>query len=195
MIKTHSIDEATMAQRIARFSELKALPVQRDAQLPRAALDIVYARELRSVIGLPPGAGRTPINAQAPIVGAGGMTMTLAVCPPDQGPELHAHRATYETFTVLQGRFEIRWNDEGDCATVLERFDTISVPPGVCRAFRNVSDEEGILQVIITGGVHDMNDIDFSAAVVPRLSAIDPEAQGRFETLGFSFTAAGAKGD
>ena len=54
MIKTHSIDEATMAQRIARFSELKALPVQRDAQLPRAALDIVYARELRSVIGLPP---------------------------------------------------------------------------------------------------------------------------------------------
>ena len=28
---------------------------------------------------------------------------------------------------------------------MLELFDTVSFPPGVCRAFRNIGDEEGIL--------------------------------------------------
>ena len=75
----------------------------------------------------------TPINAGAPIRGAAGMTMALAVCPPGQGPGLHAHRETYETFTVLKGEFEVRWNDDGGEREVLRPFDTISFPPGVCR--------------------------------------------------------------
>jgi quercetin dioxygenase-like cupin family protein len=193
MIETCHIDDATMATRVARFEALRPLPVQRGQDLSLAALDIVYARQLLSVIGLEPGAGQTPINAQAPIIGAGGMTMTLAICPPGQGPELHAHRQTFETFTVMQGRFEVRWNDQGENRLELGRFDTISVPPGVCRAFRNIGDEEGILQVIITGGVHDMNDIDFSKAVVPRIDAADAQARARFEALGFTFTAGAAR--
>ena len=36
------------------------------------------------------------------------MPMTLAVCPPGQGPGLHNHVKTYETFTVLKTRFEVR---------------------------------------------------------------------------------------
>ncbi len=189
MIETSRIDDATMARRVARFAQLQPLPVQRGAGIAQAALDIVYARQLLSVIGLEPGAGSTPINAQAPIIGAGGMTMTLALCPPGQGPELHAHRQTFETFTVLEGRFEVSWNDHGENRLELERFDTLSVPPGVCRAFRNISQGQGILQVIITGGVHDMNDIDFSAAVVPRIEAIDTNARPQLESLGFTFTA------
>ncbi len=191
MIKTAHIDDETMSRRVARFSQLRPLPVQRGADIPQAALDIVYARQLLSVIGLEKGAGSTPINAQAPIIGAGGMTMTLALCPPGQGPELHAHRQTFETFTVLEGRFEVCWNDHGENRLELDRFDTISVPPGVCRSFRNIGAEDALLQVIITGGVHDMNDIDFSAAVVPRIEAIDAEARPRLEALGFTFTAAG----
>jgi quercetin dioxygenase-like cupin family protein len=117
------------------------------------------------------------------------MTMTLAVCPPGQGPELHAHVQTYETFTVLRGRFEVRWNDDGSERLVLEEFDTVSVPPGVCRAFRNIGDGEGVLQVLITGGVHDMRDIDFARQIGDRLAAIDPAARAYFEQAGFTFTA------
>ncbi len=71
-------------KRIARFAKLKPLPIQ-SASIPQQARDVVYARKLLSVIGLE---SETPINSGAPIVGAAGMTMTLAVCPPGQGPGL-----------------------------------------------------------------------------------------------------------
>ena len=128
-----------MGTRIARFARLKSLPIQ-NASIPGSARDVVYSRKLLSVIGLE---SETPINSGAPIVGAAGMTMTLAVCPPGQGPGLHAHRRTYETFTVLKGEFEVSWNDDGAESARLRRFDTISFPPGVCRAFRNVGRGEG----------------------------------------------------
>ena len=131
-----------MQKRIARWLDLKPLPIQNES-IPVEARDVVYSRKLLSVIGLET---TTPINAEAPIVGAAGMTMTLAVCPPGQGPGLHTHRETYETFTVMKGRFEVSWNDDGSGSAILELFDTVSFPPGVCRAFRNIGDDEGILQ-------------------------------------------------
>jgi quercetin dioxygenase-like cupin family protein len=185
-MKTIALSRAQMQQRIARFQELKPLPIQQ-SDIPQGARDVVYARQLLSVIGLAD--AKTPINAGAPIVGAAGMTMTLALCPPGQGPGLHAHRQTYETFTVLKGRFEVTWNDDGSGREVLELFDTVSFPPGVCRAFRNIGDEEGILQVIITGGVHDMNDIDFAEQAKDKIEAIGKGLSREFEKAGFTFTA------
>ena len=187
-MKTISLSQADMERRISQFQDLQPLPIQQDGEIPLAATDLIYARKLLSVIGLE-SAAETPISSAAPIVGAAGMTMTLAVCPPGQGPSLHAHLQTYETFTVLKGRFEITWNDDGGECSVLEQFDTISVPPRVNRAFRNIGDEEGVLQVIITGGVHDMNDIDVSPAVGEKLDAIKPGLRQSFEAKGITFTA------
>ena len=175
-----------MQKRIARFKHLSPLPIQQ-SDIPLAARDVIYSRKLLSVIGLENNS--TPINAGAPIVGAAGMTMTLAVCPPGQGPGLHSHRQTYETFTVMKGRFEVRWNDDGSGSAILELYDTVSFPPGVCRSFRNVGDEEGILQVIITGGVHDMTDIDFSEKAKEEIEAVRPGLAAEFEKVGFTFTA------
>ena len=185
-MKTITISGAEMQKRIARFRELKPLPIQQ-SDIPLAARDVVYSRKLLSVIGLE--GAQTPINVGAPIVGAAGMTMTLAVCPPGQGPGLHAHRQTYETFTVLKGRFEVTWNDDGAERAVLELFDTVSFAPGVCRAFRNIGDEEGILQVVITGGVHDMTDIDFAEDAKRKIEAVRPGLAREFEKAGFTFTA------
>jgi quercetin dioxygenase-like cupin family protein len=185
-MKTIRISGADMQQRIARFKDLKPLPIQQSA-IPLAARDVVYSRKLLSVIGLED--AQTPINVGAPISGAAGMTMTLAVCPPGQGPGLHAHRQTYETFTVLKGRFEVTWNDDGSGRAVLELLDTVSFPPGVCRAFRNIGDDEGILQVLITGGVHDMTDIDFSEDAKRKIEAVGRGLSKEFEKAGFSFTA------
>jgi len=184
-MKTICMTQEEMRGRIARFRSLRALPIQ-NPSIPEGARDVVYARKLLSVIGLET---KTPINAEAPITGAAGMTMTLAVCPPGQGPGLHSHRQTYETFTVMKGRFEVRWNDDGAERAVLELYDTISFPPGVCRAFRNIGEEEGILQVIITGGVHDMTDIDFSAKARDEIEAVRPGIAVEFEKAGFTFTA------
>jgi quercetin dioxygenase-like cupin family protein len=186
-MKTLRIAKSEMAKRIARFKALQPLAIQQ-SDIPLAARDVVYARKLLSVIGLEQDGG-TPINAGAPIRGAAGMTLTLAVCPPGQGPGLHAHRQTYETFTVLKGRFEVTWNDDGSEREVLELFDTVSFPPGVCRAFRNIGDEEGILQVIITGGVHDMGDIDFSRDARRDIEAVGAGLSAQFEKAGFTFTA------
>jgi quercetin dioxygenase-like cupin family protein len=184
-MKTIQISQQDMERRIARFGSLKPLPIQ-NPSIPEKARDVIYSRQLLSVVGLET---KTPINEGAPIIGAAGMTMTLAVCPPGQGPGLHSHRQTYETFTVMKGRFEVRWNDDGSGSAVLEIYDTVSFPPGVCRAFRNIGDEEGILQVIITGGVHDMTDIDFSENAKRQIEAVQPGLAAEFEKAGFTFTA------
>jgi len=191
-MKTIRIDAATMARRVARYAALRPLPVQDDARIPLAARDVVYARKLLSVIGLDQAAGSgnsSPINANAPIVGAGGITITFAVCPPGQGPSLHSHLATYETFTVMQGVFEVTWNDNGENRIELKTFDAISVPPGVCRAFRNIGTGEGILQVVISGGVHDRKDIDFADASAKKVEALGPGILDEFKKVGFTFTA------
>jgi quercetin dioxygenase-like cupin family protein len=186
-MKTLRISREEMERRIARFDRLKPLPIQ-NASMPEKARDVVYSRKLLSVIGLETS---TPINAEAPIRGAAGMTITLAVCPPGQGPGLHAHRRTYETFTVLAGEFEVTWNDDGGESATLRLFDTISFPPGVCRAFRNIGKAEGILQVVITGGVHDMTDIAFSPKARQEIEAVQPGLAAEFEKVGFTFDAAG----
>ena len=176
-----------MKGRVARFNELKPLPIQQ-SDIPQAARDVIYSRKLLSVIGLEK--ETTPINADAPIRGAAGLTMTLAVCPPGQGPGLHNHVQTYETFTVLKGRFEVTWGERGEERVVLDAFDTISVPPGICRAFRNIGEEEGILQVLITGGVHDMADIAFTENARQKIEAVGRGLAKEFEKAGFRFTGA-----
>lgn len=187
-MKTITISQDEMKDRVSRFTELKPLHAAESLDIPQEAKDVIYARELLSVIGLADIAD-TPVNQGAPIQGAGGITMTHAVCPPGTGPELHNHQQTYETFTVLRGRFEVTWNDDGGERIELEEFDTISVPPGVCRAFRNIGDDEGILQVVISGGVHDMQDIAFTPAIAEKLSGYGDEVVSLFEERGMRFTA------
>ncbi len=187
-MRTIEITDAEMSTRLARYSELAPLEAQKNSDIPVQAADIVWARKLLSVIGLGQDI-KTPINSSAPISGAGGITITFACCPPGTGPSLHSHRKTYETFTVMQGRFEVFWNDDGENRLVLERFDTISVPPSVCRGFRNTGDMEGLLQVIISGGVHDLNDIDFAPKCAEEIENIKPGLLKTFKDTGLTFTA------
>ena len=187
-MKTISISAQDMKTRTSRYAKLEPLALSENLNMPQEAKDVIYARKILSVIGLG-GDVVTPVNEGAPIQGAGGMTMAIGVCPPGNGPSLHAHKQTYETFTVLKGKFEVTWNDDGGERIELDLFDTVSVPPGVCRAFRNISKEEGILQVVITGGVHDMTDIDFPETIGQQLDKYGNDVRQQFEELGFTFTA------
>ena len=188
-MKTLKISKEEMLKRVSVFKDLKPLPIQLDKNIPQEGKDIVYARELLSIIGLENNSHNTPINKNAPITGAAGITMTIAKCPPNQGPSLHNHQATFETFTVLKGKFLIAWNDDGSEEIILNELDTISIPPGVCRSFKNISNEEGLLQVIISGGVHDMNDIAFTKVAKDQMEKIESNLSKKFEDVGFKFNA------
>ena len=63
----------------------------------------------------------------------------------------------------------------------------------MCRAFRNVGDSEGILQVIITGGVHDMTDIAFSPKARQEIEAVGPGLAAEFERSASPSTLPAAK--
>ena len=162
-MKTRRMSPNDMDRRVARYADLKPTTFQKDAaQAERAtninpeALDLMefgHSRQLLTIIGLD--TGDTAITRDAPIVGAGGMTMTYAICPPGTGPPLHAHRVTFETFTVLQGILNSRTTMMAANRWSWNLLSVISIPPEVVRTFRNVSEGQGILQVVITGGVHD----------------------------------------
>jgi hypothetical protein len=100
-MRTIDISPAEMEGRVSRFRDLKPLRAAETLDIPQEAKDVIYSRELLSVIGLDDAAD-TPVNQGAPIQGAGGITMTHAKCPPGTGPSLHAHQQTFETFTALR---------------------------------------------------------------------------------------------
>ena len=52
-----------MANRVSKFKTLKPLSIQKDTNIPLEGRDVVYARQLLSVIGLDPKEGSTPINS------------------------------------------------------------------------------------------------------------------------------------
>jgi quercetin dioxygenase-like cupin family protein len=168
-----------MENRIARFAELTPLPHFTKSGLPAEALDMLYARSIWPVIQ----ETETAVATAAPIVGGGGLTLGFATCPPGQGPGLHRHGSTYETFIVLDGKFEYFWGADGEQSAVLEKYDTVSFPPGVYRAFRAVSETDATMLAIITG--YDQNDITVAAEIGEQLEAIGTRDQA--EALGFKF--------
>jgi len=51
----------------------------------------------------------------------------------------------------LTGRWSIYWGERGENEVILEPFDVVSVPVGVNRGFRNVSEGEQVLLAVIGG--------------------------------------------
>ena len=65
MIPSRHISTEEMARRVSRFQQLRPLPVQASDRAPQAARDVVYARELLSVIGLE-GTAKSPSIRRRP---------------------------------------------------------------------------------------------------------------------------------
>lgn len=115
-------------QRVARFTQLNVLNSQKGHDIPQQVADLIWSRKLLPVLAREE-VEPSPFGNIAPILGAGDLSITYAVCPAGTGPSLHAHRQTWETFTVLKGRFEFSVGSTGQEKVVLEPFDTFSVPP------------------------------------------------------------------
>ena len=186
-MKTVQMTAADVAQRTARFDKLQAMSTLKDNPVvPEAARDIFLARKIMPIVLEQT---QNAFGSVAAIYGAAGLTMNISVCPPGQGPGLHAHHRTFETFFVLEGAFEFSVNDDGGQKVVLNKWDTLSVPPGVCRGFRNVADRDSVLMTVITGGVHDRNDISLPPSIGQRIDAFGPGVLDEVKKIGISFDA------
>ena len=187
--KTIQISQDEMSRFIARFKDLKPQSTyyKREAGIPNEAYEMVTAKTLYTVVA--PSSQAGPMSAKPGILTQDMLSVIIAECPPGDKPMLHAHFHTTEHFFCLDGRFRIRWGDEGENEIYLEPFDMIAVPKGVCRDFTNVSDQTAHLLVLITGEKEkDYNDIAFapseSKSFVDRFGK---DVAQRMESIGFSF--------
>ena len=137
---------AEMEARVARFRDLRPTADYVDSGIPGCE------RTTLRVLGQPPGA---PLAAE-------GFHMSIVHCEPGKSAPLHNH-LTQEVFLALTGRWEVFWGPEGARSIVLAPWDTISIPPGVSRGFRNVSDEPSYLLGMASG--QDPGTINWPAQV------------------------------
>lgn len=127
-----SVDE--METRVARFRDLKPTDDYVDSAIPGCE------RTTLRVLGQTPGA---PLAAE-------GFHMSIVHCEPGKSAPLHNH-LTQEVFVALTGRWEIFWGPQGQRSVFLEPWDTVSVPAGLSRGFRNVSTEPAYLIGMASG--------------------------------------------
>ena len=149
-MKSIKVAPEEMRRRMARFKELKSYQYQNEAAsgIPAEVMEKIAAHRVYPLMVPASYKGR---SAQAPIKGAPGLVLSIAECPPGDGPAMHIHEQTIENFFCLSGRFEIAWGDPGEEQNVvLEPLDFVSVPPGVPRKFTNLhATETGRLLVVI----------------------------------------------
>jgi uncharacterized RmlC-like cupin family protein len=189
-MKTINLTPQQMAARTARFAQLQPYSQQQsDANgIPTGAMEKLTAHRVYPVMVPDSYTGR---SENAPVRGGHNVVLTIAECPPGNGPGLHCHETTTESFFCLSGRFRIGWGDNGENGTILEPLDFVSVPPGVSRDFKNLSDETGRLLVIIeTNPAEPTDRIAYSATLGEEVvQEFGPEARQRLEAIGFKFNA------
>ena len=190
-MKTITVTPEEMESRVARFSQIspQSNSYSEEDGIPKEAYEMLTAKTLYLLMS--PECQGGPMAHQPAVVTKDKMSVIIAECPPGDRPLLHAHHRTNETFFCLDGRFRIRWGDEGENQTYLEQYDMIAVPPGVVRDFTNVSNKTARLLVWITGETEDdFNDIEMPPIEAQRLKEkFGNEVLKKFKNIGVSFNA------
>lgn len=151
-------------ERIARFADLTPSPVAYvDTLVPE------HERTTYNVIGrgVSENTGMT-----IPIPHADGFNITYVSCEPGKGAALHSH-PTVEVFFVMEGQFAVFWGDEAEREVTLDKWDMISIPPGVMRGFRNSGDGRATLMAIFGGT--DAGHVDWAPQVIAAARATGME--------------------
>jgi len=156
-----------IAARVSRFSELKPMSTADDlAWVGQDAMDVFYARKLMPVIL---DDTKNPFGNQAPILGAAGSTMFVSVMPPGQGPCLHSHNGTFETFMVLEGTIEYHIGEPIEHVITLDKWDVLSCPPNVYRGFNNVGETDAVQLTVITGTGESRDDVSMPDSIAQQV--------------------------
>lgn len=137
---------AEMEERVARFRTLRPTADYLDSAIPGCE------RTTFRVLGTQPGA---PLAAED-------FHLNIVRCEPGKSAPLHSH-LTQEVFVALTGRWEVFWGPSGERKVVLEPWDTVSIPPGLSRGFRNVDSQPAYLMGMASG--RDPGNIDWPVQV------------------------------
>jgi mannose-6-phosphate isomerase-like protein (cupin superfamily) len=193
-MKTVQLTPEQMNEHIVRFKSLKprSLIAQASTRIPAEVAQALAADSNFSYMS-PVLPNNSTITAHSAIRGGDAgdcISLSMAICKPGRGPQLHAHARTCESFFCLKGTFTIKWGDKGEQQTLLEPYDFIAVPAGVVRTFINESDEEAHLLVIIQGNRIDFQDVYFVPEVAEMIvQRFGLEAKEKLEASGRRFTA------
>ena len=166
-IYTPSAEE--LDSRIGRFEDLQNMSTAKELEwVGLEAMDVFFARKLMPVIL--DDTAKT-FGSSAPIMGAAGATMFISIMPPGQGPCLHSHNTTFETFMVLEGTIEYNIGDPIEHRRTLNKWDTLSCPPLVYRSFTNVGDTDAVQLTVITGLVEGRDDVSVANSVAEEVES------------------------
>jgi quercetin dioxygenase-like cupin family protein len=156
-------------RRIGRFETLQPMSTAKDLEWAgQDAVDIIFARKLMPVILEDT---KNPFGNAAPIFGAGGITMFVSILPPGQGPCLHSHNDTFETFMVLEGEIEYEIGEPVTHRRTLGKWDVLSVPPKIYRGFRNVGAADAVQLTVISGLSDSRDDVSMPHSIASRIEA------------------------
>lgn len=153
-----SMDE--MRSRVAIFAE--------QTPSPRPLIDAVLPQFQREIFTLIGGGVLEDPNVRPPITAVEGFHVSIVRAKPGMGTGLHNHK-TVEVFMPLTGRWSVQWNDDGASTLTVGPYDVVSIPVGVMRGFRNESDEEAMLLVIVGGT--DPGQVDWTPSVLEAAAA------------------------
>ena len=190
-MKTICPTQEEMKSRIARFNELKprASNWEKDLGIPMDVLRMFNPKAnyvLMAPANMP---GRLSNNPAIEDGDKGDIRIGIALAEAGDGPGLHVHWKTTETFMALSGQWKIRWGDVGQEHIILNPFDMISMPPKVARQFINVSDKDAHLLVIIQGKKEDFNDVGrLPQAADPIVAKYGHEMIEKLEANGWKFS-------
>lgn len=170
MKKVNMSKEEMLRQRVSLVKDLKSsAEAFADSGLPG------HHKENFNIIG--PGVTEDPALEPA-ITDPHGFNLHMVKATPGNGAALHAH-PTVEVFMPLSGTWKVYWDNDGEiCDLMLEKWDVISVPPGVYRGFENAGAEDAFLFVVLGG--KDPGRVAWAPEIVAAASA-----------LGFAFSDEG----
>ena len=153
--KVVSIED--MQRRVSRLSQINFSEAAfLDSVLPE------YNRKIANIIG----AGVTEDASMQPAITAvEGFNIGFIQAEQGKGASLHSH-STVEVFMPLKGRWEIFWGEEGEEVVELDTFDVISVPTGIMRGFRCVSDGDTLMMAIV--GASDSGKVAWPQGLLDR---------------------------
>jgi quercetin dioxygenase-like cupin family protein len=157
-----------LERRVSRYGELKEMTTRTKelAGVSEEAVDIIFARKIMPMIL---DDTKNPFGSYAPIIGAAGTTMFISILPPGQGPCLHSHNGTYETFMVLEGRIEYHIGEPIAHRITLNKWDAFSCPPFIYRGFRNVGTTDAVQLTVITGLTTNRDDVSMPDSIAQQV--------------------------
>lgn len=136
--------EAMERERVARFKDLKS-----SAKAFIDALIPGYERDLYNIIGHGVVEDK---DLKPPITDNRDFNVGLIKADPGKGASPHIHE-TNEVFIPLTGKWAIYWQNRDGARheVILEPYDTVSVPIGLSRGFRNAGEETSLMLAIVGG--------------------------------------------